>query len=210
MSRFSHHLRHPKPPGRILAVVWLPNWSRDHPVERVRAQHDPQAQFAPAHVHLVFPFTSSLTALQLAAHVKRVVQQWPVIPATFRFPELLLNEYILLPAQQGNAALIALHDALYRGVLVSYLRADIEYRPHITVGRLAQLHRPGLSADEHAARAGRADEVLQEAELCLRDESNAVLRELAVVEYVQPSNAAAASVLKAKMVVKFKIPMNWG
>jgi 2'-5' RNA ligase len=207
-SPFAQQLRHPKPPGRMLAVVWLPNWARDHPVERFRAQHDPQAQLAPAHVHLVFPFTSSLTALQLSAHVKRVVQQWPVIPATFRFPELLLNEYILLPAQQGSAALTALHDALYRGVLASYLRADIEYRPHITIGRLAQLQRPGLSADEQAARANRADEVLQAAEL--REETGAVLRELAVVEYVQQGGGAAISMLKAKMIVKFKIPMNWG
>lgn len=49
----------------------------------------------------------------------------------------------LLP-DQGRAVIVQLHDRLYQGPLAPYLRADLPYLPHITMG---------MAPDEEQAHA---------------------------------------------------------
>jgi hypothetical protein len=218
--------------GRRMAIAWAPRWEQwvplqprerperlidqhpldQHPIERFRQQHDPQAHI-PALVYLVYPFISSFTALQLVSHVRRVVRHWPIIPATFRYPELLLNEYVLLPVQRGQEAITHLHDKLYQGVLSPYLREDMHYTAHLTLGRsLLQTTRfqfQRATAAERATQAQLALQILAAAELSLRNEQSAVLRELSVIEFAPVSAPASISHAKDKILSITTVPMNW-
>ncbi len=206
-NRFATALRNPRPPSRRYSVLWFPAFSKSEMIENFRHRYDPLAKVAPAHIHLVYPFATALTATQIATHVKRVVKNWPVIPASFRWPEILLDEYILLPAQLGQAALTQLHDQLYTGILKPHLRNDIDYKAHLTMGRAVQrpsgAHPFAATVEEHQLRAEAARLVLQEAEMQLREEQHAVLRELVVVEHQNEHQSTA------KIIVKHTVPLNW-
>ncbi len=132
-------MRRRRPPPRPLlprhAVVWFPPATLTREVEAFRAAHDPLAPALPAHVTLVFPFESTLSAQQLAAHVKRVVARWPQLPVRLERAEVLLGQWVNLRVTLGRAAVVELHDRLYRGVLAPFLRHDVRYDPHLTVGR---------------------------------------------------------------------------
>jgi hypothetical protein len=198
--------------GRRMAVAWAPRWDGQasidtHPIERFRQRHDPQAHLQ-ALVYLVYPFVSSFTPLQLVSHVRRVVRHWPIIPATFRYPELLLNEYVLLPVQRGQDAITHMHNKLYQGVLSPYFREDMHYSAHITLGR-ATLRTISFQFQkappaERAVQAQQALDILAAAELSLRTEHSAVLRELSVIEF-----ESAGSSGKDKILQTLNVPMNW-
>lgn len=88
-----------------------------------------------AHVTLVFPFSTNLTVTQLASHIRRIVGNWPSLPVSFRDIEGILDEFVFLMVRDRAEAVVALHDKLYRGILKAYLRDDIPYLPHVTLGR---------------------------------------------------------------------------
>lgn len=153
-------------------IVWIPSLAPDRAAERVarfRTRFDPQAGRIGAHVSLVFPFPTLLTAAQVASHVKRVTSGWPVLPVSFRGVESIQQRFVLLMCDLRAAAITELHDRLYSGVLASHLRTDLEYQPHITLG----------ASDDEAG----FNEMLSEAELYFRDSIDATCRELTVVRY---------------------------
>jgi 2'-5' RNA ligase len=132
--RRRHRLqRRPALPRR--AIVWFPPAEVLRDVEAFRIRHDPLASALPAHVTLVFPFESTLSALQVAAHVRRVVARWPQLPVRIERADALLGEWVNLRMTGGRAAVVELHDRLYRGVLAPFLRRELHYDPHLTVGR---------------------------------------------------------------------------
>ena len=160
-------LRRPRPPLPRFAVAWFPSFPGIERIEAFRARHDPMAGRIPAHLSLIFPFGTVLTALQLETHVRRVVSAWPPIPVTFRAVRLHANEFVFLTAARGAAALTALHDRLYTKSLRPHLRPEFPYEPHITVAR-----------DPDPARIERA---LEEAREALEGEFPAVLREVVLL-----------------------------
>jgi 2'-5' RNA ligase len=153
-------------------IVWIPSLAPERAAERVarfRDRFDPHAARIAPHVSLVFPFPTTLTATQVASHVKRVTAGWPVLPVSFRGVESIQNRFAVLMCDLRAAAITELHDRLYSGVLAGHLREDLEYQPHITLG----------STDQ----PGAFDEMLAEAELYFRDSITATCRELNVVRY---------------------------
>ncbi len=159
-----------RPPLPRRAIVWFPPFPIDSPIEAFRRRHDPLADALPAHVTLVFPFPTNLTVTQIATHIRRVVGNWPALPVSFRDVEGIVDEFVVLMLRERAEAIVALHDKLYGGVLKAHLRDDIEYQPHVTLGRIAgnPWH---ANFTELAAVANRE----------VRGEWRAVLRELAVV-----------------------------
>ncbi len=143
-------LRRSRPPLARFAVAWFPRFEGLAQLEAFRARHDPMAALIPAHVSLVFPFPTALTRLQVEAHVKRVVADWPPIPVSFRAVRMHANEFVFLMASRGADAIVALHDRLYSRSLLPYLRRDLAYEPHITIARNASF--PALEAARDEAR----------------------------------------------------------
>ncbi len=159
-----------RPPLPRRAIVWFPQFSdatMGARIQRFRLDHDPLAASIAPHVSIVFPFHANLTVTQLASHIKHATAGWPALPATFRGVETVQGEFILLMCDLRRDAITELHDRLYQGVLRAFLRDDIVYQPHITIGRSRQ------TAEFEQKRA--------EAELRFRDTYPAILRELSIV-----------------------------
>lgn len=116
-------VRLPRPPLPRFAVAWFPQFPGIEAVEAFRGKHDPVAHLIPAHVSLVFPFSTALTALRLRSHVKKVVSGWPAIPVSLRGIRPAASEFVFLMAQRGAASITGLHDRLYTRSL----------RPHLTL-----------------------------------------------------------------------------
>jgi 2'-5' RNA ligase len=161
-------IRPPRPPLPRFAVAWFPAFEGLDRVEAVRKRHDPASHLVAAHLTLVFPFGTALSALQIETHVRRVAARWPVVHVTFRRPRMHVNEFVFLMASRGAASITALHDALYTRSLQPHLRRDIPYEPHITVARSAD-----FTALERA---------LEDAEEMLPGEYADVMRELTLLE----------------------------
>ena len=163
-----------RPPLPRRAIVWFPPLPADSNIDAFRAQHDPLATRIGAHLTLVFPFPTNLTSTQLASHIKRIVGNWPQLPVSFRDIESLQEEFCIQMVREKSEAVIALHDKLYSGALKDHLRVEMEYRPHITLGRITG-NPAGVS---YAA-------MHQAAILGMHKEWRAVMKELAVVSYHQ-------------------------
>lgn len=177
-----------RPPLPRRGIVWFPPFPPDAPIEPFRRDHDPLWQTLPAHVWLVFPFATNLTPVQIAAHARRVVANWPALSATFRDVESILEEFVILMVRERSESLVALHDKLYQGVLKPFLRPELAYTPHVTLGR----------ASGHPAGA-RFDHVHQEATRRVRGEWRCMLRELHIVT-LQPDG---------KITIDKSVPLNF-
>ena len=177
-----------RPPLPRRAIVWFPPFPSDAPIEDFRRRHDPLADALPAHVTLVFPFPTSLTSTQITSHIRRIVGNRPSLPVTFRDVDGIVDEFVVLMLRERAESIIALHDKLYRGILKSHLRDDIEYAPHVTLGRVTG----------HPANADFAS-LHQAATQEIRGEWRCVLRELAVVT-IYPDG---------KITIDASVPLNF-
>jgi 2'-5' RNA ligase len=149
------------------AIVWFPPAEMLVAVEAFRTRCDPLAAAIPAHVTLVFPFASTLTPLQIAAHVRRVVAGWPALPVRMEGADALLGQWVNLRLALGRAAVVELHDRLYRGALAPFLRAEFGFDPHLTVGVAGTATECGEMLEAaRAALPGPIDAVLDALSIC--------------------------------------------
>lgn len=112
-------------------------------IEAIRTRHDPQATLIAPHVTLVFPLDENELALDvLRTHLYDVVET----PSRLSPISLMLRAALVMPESgkpgghlflipdEGTSQLVKLHERLYRGLLLSHLRLDIPFVPHVTVG----------------------------------------------------------------------------
>lgn len=163
-----------RPPLPRRSIVWFPPLPADSKIESFRALHDPLATRIRAHVTLVFPFPTNLTSMQWASHIKRIVGNWPQLPVSFRDIESIQDEFTILMLREKSSAVIALHDKLYSSVLKPFLRPEMDYRPHITLGRVTANPSGATYAAMHNAAAN-----------IVRGEWHATMKELAIVSLHQ-------------------------
>jgi 2'-5' RNA ligase len=157
----------PRPPLLRRAIVAFPVAEALSAIEAFRARHDPLALHMAAHVTLVFPFASTLSALQVTAHVRRVASRWPVLPIRLHGVGAYTGEWVHVRVTRGREALVELHDRLYRRALAPFLRREFEYLPHVTVAR--------------ADTAASCERLVEEAKHALVQPVDAVLRTLSVI-----------------------------
>jgi 2'-5' RNA ligase len=126
-------------------------------IDALRAAHDPQHGRVAAHFTLVFPF-EGLSAVELAAHAGAATRARA--PIAFRLRAAIAvrdvmspRSLIFLTPQEGDAEIRGLHAALYGGPMSPFLRADIPYAPHVTVGAFSDHE----AAEAVCARIGPVD-----------------------------------------------------
>jgi 2'-5' RNA ligase len=73
------------------------------------------------------------------AHVRSALQLFGSIPIVLRRAVAVRDAigsgcYVFLLVDGGHAELLAVHDALYGGVLTNHRRRDLPFVPHVTVG----------------------------------------------------------------------------
>ncbi|MDB5430895.1 MAG: hypothetical protein JWP35_2011 [Caulobacter sp.] len=126
-------------------------------IEALRAAHDPQSGRVEAHFTLVFPF-EGLDPDALERHAGAVASAAPAIAfrltAARAVRDLLApRSHIFLTPDEGEADIRGLHAALYAGPMAPWLRADIPYAPHVTVGAFGD----HAAAEAECSRIGPVD-----------------------------------------------------
>ena len=165
-----------RPPLTRRAIVAFPQSAALADVEAFRERNDPLAASLPAHVTFVFPFASTLSALQVATHARRIAARWPVLPVRLEGVDAYAWQWVHLKVTRGRESIVELHDRLYRRVLAPFLRREFDYAPHVTIGR----------ADD----APTCESMLREARLALPRPVDAVLRSLSIL--VLPPDGSVA------------------
>jgi hypothetical protein len=104
-------------------------------LDAIRTANDPAgaAMIAP-HFTLVFGFAAPDPAM-FGRHVAQVAGTTARIDFACHHALPWSDGAVFLVADEGNSAILALHDRLYAGPLAGELRLDLPYVPHITVGR---------------------------------------------------------------------------
>jgi 2'-5' RNA ligase len=136
-----------------LACVAYPTLDESHHrwIESFRARHDPQASRIGAHFTLIFP--AELTAEPVVEHISAILRSARSIPFVVRraepVPDLIAGgSQVFLVPEEGRDEVVALHDQLYGGLLRPFLRQDMPFLPHITVGGSATFEQCQRLADE--------------------------------------------------------------
>ena len=103
-------------------------------IEAIRRAHDPQVDLVPPHFTLVFGARNA-DAEAAKAHVAAIAAT--TAPIAWRLDRVVaVDDYLFLMPDEGEAALRALHRALYTGPFAGDLRSDIAFAPHVTIGVL--------------------------------------------------------------------------
>jgi 2'-5' RNA ligase len=109
-------------------------------IERIRADHDPQAAKLAAHFTLVFP--TEETSGAVAAELAGIADSTRPVPFTLRRAKAVVDAsdrgcHVFLVPDEGSQAISELHDRLHGGVLGRHLREDFPFVPHVTVAASA-------------------------------------------------------------------------
>lgn len=104
-------------------------------IEDIRKQHDPLFGLIPPHITIVFPFESSTSNDELKLHILKLLKGIQEIEIEFANQITSEGEYLFLRVEKGQKQIEELHDLLYTGALLQFLKEDISYIPHVTVGR---------------------------------------------------------------------------
>ncbi len=120
----------------IFTLVHYPALDNDQ-IQTFRRKYDPQADLIAPHITLMFPVPVSIGEDILIHHIKSVLIRWKPFPIHLEGIHRSVDDYIYLLVQEGKEKLTSLHDEIYTGLLTPYLRADIPYIPHVTLGLLA-------------------------------------------------------------------------
>ncbi|MDT3498520.1 2'-5' RNA ligase family protein [Bacillus toyonensis] len=106
-----------------------------HEIEDIRLEHDPLFGLIPPHVTIVFPFESSISNDELKLHILNVSKKIHNIEIEFANQITCEGAYLFLRVEKGKEQIEDLRDTLYTGPLLQFLKEDIPYTPHVTVGR---------------------------------------------------------------------------
>lgn len=120
-------------------------------IEGIRSRYDPLALRIAAHVTLVFP--AEVAAASVVAQVRHALKAAQSISVVLRhavaFPDPIGGGcYVFLLAKEGQPELLAVHNALYDGILAAHRRRDLPFVPHVTVGAHPQLSECERIADQ--------------------------------------------------------------
>ena len=110
-------------------------------IDTFRRRHDRQHQVVRAHFTLAFG-CSEIDERAYVEHVEQVALLWRPIPFVCRYAMLGADArsehaHVFLVPDEGYSSICRLHDDVYRRALAPFLRLDIAYVPHITLGTSA-------------------------------------------------------------------------
>lgn len=123
-----------------LLVVAYPQFSAaDYAwIQAIRQQHDAHYSLIAPHFTLVFPL-NSVDQAACVAHVASSLTQTGSISFSIRCAVIVKDAFsplthLFLVPDEGYSALVKLHDALYADLLADYVRLDVAFIPHMTIG----------------------------------------------------------------------------
>jgi 2'-5' RNA ligase len=150
----------------LLAVANSLPWLPAEPIGSFRRSHYPTAHLLEPHLTLVFPVPATIGGDAFRAHVREVVSRTRAFDIRLRGLDKSWDHWLFLAVEEGREEVIALHDALYTGILLPFLWAEQPYVPHVGLGHFAEEQdtRDPLTLRPRAFDRARFDDARQEAE----------------------------------------------
>lgn len=103
-------------------------------IDYFQKQYDPYYELAGAHFTLVFPTLDKVNERELIDHIHAILKKWQPFKIHINGLEKSWDNWLFLNVKKGEKQFIRLHDELYTGSLKPYLRSDLPYKPHISLG----------------------------------------------------------------------------
>ncbi len=136
-------------------------------IEAFRREHDlPYRDVVAPHFTMVFA-CAAMEEADYTHHVEAISGASIAISFSCRYAMLGADDsdktaYVFLVPDEGYAAISMLHDRLYAGLLAPFLRLDLPYIPHITIGTMPDRRAAKALCDELNSRTLRIDGQLRE------------------------------------------------
>ena len=143
-------------------LPWLP----EEPIGAFRRIYYPGAGLIAPHLTVVFPIPASIGMEAFGEHVRGIVSGTPAFDIRLKGLGKTWDHWLYVGVAEGSDEVIALHDALYAGILRPYLWTEQPYVPHVGLGLVAE-ERDAHDLLELRLRAldgARFDEALRAAE----------------------------------------------
>lgn len=103
-------------------------------IDKFRKKFDPKVNVIAPHITLVFPLPNTITEKKLLAHVQKAISDAKPFNVCMEGIAKTHDHYLYLTIKEGSIEIESLHDQLYSGLLEPFLRKDLPYIPHCTVG----------------------------------------------------------------------------
>ncbi len=115
------------------AIVCFPT-IESRELQEFRGKYDPKSRLIPPHITLVFPVNSKIGHKALIKHIEKTITNTQSFSIILEGTYLANDNYLYLLISKGQEKIIAVHDNLYTDVLAQYLRTDVKFIPHLTIG----------------------------------------------------------------------------
>ena len=134
-------------------VAFFPELEESSWISKFRHEHDMKSALVAPHMTLVFP--TDVDANELRKKIEIAGAKVTKFAVQFRscllMPEKSANGFqghIFLVPDEGFSQVVRLHTELYSGNLRPWLRLDIPFVPHITIGSGLELEKAKALVDE--------------------------------------------------------------
>jgi 2'-5' RNA ligase len=104
-------------------------------LDRFRRKYDPTEPIIEPHIALVFPVPESVGEDNLVQQIEGVLKTRKPIPIRIRGFRKSFDHWLFLTLEEGYDDVVRLYRELNTGILEGYRRDDIEFIPHIGLGR---------------------------------------------------------------------------
>ena len=132
----------------LRSILIFPQFANNLEIDLIRKRIDPLYKNIRPHISLVFPFDSPISDDRLITLTQESLKKVDCFKIELNHLDGdFRGGYIWLEVGQGRKEIEIIHDSLYRNSELSvFLRKDIPYVPHLTVGQqLRALQAEGLA-----------------------------------------------------------------
>lgn len=119
------------------ALVHYPNINTED-INQIRHKYDPEVDLIEPHITLVFPVVEFINKNNLILHIDSILSKWKIFPICLKGLQKSWDEYMFLMVEEGKLDMVKLHKELYTGILAEYIRENLPFVPHLTLGKFTK------------------------------------------------------------------------
>lgn len=105
-------------------------------IDSFREKYDSRFLLTKPHLTFIFPVDATVSQTVIVEHIDKILNSKTSLQITFSGISRSWDNLVFLLTKEGTDKIMYLHDELYSGVLKPFLRPNIEYIPHVTLGSI--------------------------------------------------------------------------